>query len=222
VACGAIARPRSSSSSAGASERDSETELHEALSQIAAITRLRIEARCRMNKLIEAAQARRCPAAAHCRAGDGWRTLAPACRGRRRGPRRAAAPAGLATAPTSMAGVSPRLTFHAVDTFSGATAAGLEDRALASRRREVGTAEDRAGAAGGRPAEPLLIGEEYRTGRYEVLMHLDEYFARVGAKLPQPFFLSKVPLRFVITDASQRVHLPVLFSPWGYSYYRGS
>jgi 5-hydroxyisourate hydrolase len=53
-------------------------------------------------------------------------------------------------------------------------------------------------------------------------MHLDEYFARVGAKLPQPSFLSKVPLRFVITDASQRVHLPVLFSPWGYSYYRGS
>ena len=70
--------------------------------------------------------------------------------------------------------------------------------------------------------EPLLIGEEYRTGRYEVLMYLDEYFARVGAKLPQPSFLSKVPLRFVISDASQRVHLPVLFSPWGYSYYRGS
>ena len=35
-------------------------------------------------------------------------------------------------------------------------------------------------------------------------------------------FLSKVPLRFVIQDAAQRVHLAALFSPWGYSYYRGS
>jgi 5-hydroxyisourate hydrolase-like protein (transthyretin family) len=26
----------------------------------------------------------------------------------------------------------------------------------------------------------------------------------------------------VISDASQRVHLAALFSPWGYSYYRGS
>jgi 5-hydroxyisourate hydrolase len=76
--------------------------------------------------------------------------------------------------------------------------------------------------AGGRPADPLLIGDAYRSGRYEVLLHLDEYFAQMGAKLPQPSFLSKVPLRFVIQDAAQRVHLAALFSPWGYSYYRGS
>jgi 5-hydroxyisourate hydrolase len=131
-------------------------------------------------------------------------------------------PAGLTTAPTSMAGVSPRLTFHAVDTFSGATAPGLRIDISRHDGEKWVLLKTVQAQAGGRPAEPLLIGEEYRTGRYEVLMHLDDYFARVGAKLPQPSFLSKVPLRFVITDASQRVHLPVLFSPWGYSYYRGS
>ena len=53
-------------------------------------------------------------------------------------------------------------------------------------------------------------------------MDVGEYFARLGAQLPKPAFLSKVPLRIVIHDAAQRVHLPVLFSPWGYSFYRGS
>jgi len=53
-------------------------------------------------------------------------------------------------------------------------------------------------------------------------VHLDEYFAQMGAKLPNPGFLSKMPLRFVIQDAAQRVHLAALFSPWGYSYYCGS
>ena len=46
--------------------------------------------------------------------------------------------------------------------------------------------------------------------------------AHLGAKLPQPAFFGKVPLRIVIQDAGKRVHLPVLFSPWGFSFYRGS
>ncbi|MEO5695653.1 MAG: hydroxyisourate hydrolase [Burkholderiaceae bacterium] len=133
-----------------------------------------------------------------------------------------AAPAALTAAPTSQAGASPRLTFHAVDIFSGATGPGL--------KLELSRFEDGAfkliktvdAVAGGRTAEPLLLGEAYVPGRYEVLMNLGEYFERLGAKLPQPAFLSKVPLRIVIHDASQRLHLPVLFSPWGYSFYRGS
>ena len=134
----------------------------------------------------------------------------------------ASAPAGLTAAPTSMSGVSPRLTVHAIDSFSGVTGAGLK----ISLSRYEGNAwkplKTVVALAGGRPADPLLLGDEYRTGRYEVLLHLDEYFAMMNAKLPQPSFLSKVPLRFVINDASQRVHLAALFSPWGYSYYRGS
>ena len=132
------------------------------------------------------------------------------------------APAGPNKAPASQAGVSPRLTFHAVDTYHGATAAGLKlelSRFEGDRWELLKTVE---AVAGGRTEAPLLVDEAYRPGRYEVLMHLDEYFARLGAKLPQPSFLSKVPLRFVVADAGQRVHLPVLFSPWGYSYYRGS
>ena len=133
-----------------------------------------------------------------------------------------AQPAALSVAPTSQAGVSPRLTFHAVDTFHGASGAGLKVELSRFEGGEWKLLKTTETVAGGRTAEPLLVGDEYRKGRYEVLMNLGEYFARLGAQLPQPAFLSKVPLRIVIHDATQRVHLPVLFSPWGYSFYRGS
>jgi len=134
----------------------------------------------------------------------------------------ASGPSGLSTAPTSMSGVSPRLTVHAIDSYHGVTGAGLKmelSRFEGERWVPVKTVQ---AMPGGRPADPLLLGDAYRTGRYEVLLHLDEYFAAMNAKLPQPNFLAKVPLRFNIVDASQRVHLAALFSPWGYSYYRGS
>ena len=133
-----------------------------------------------------------------------------------------AQPSGLKVAPSSQAGASPRLTFHAIDIFHGATAAGLKldlSRFAGGAWRPLKTIEV---VAGGRPADPLLVGDAYQAGRYEVVMHVGEYFERLGAKLPKPAFFSKVPLRIVIHDAGQRVHLPVLFSPWGYSFYRGS
>lgn len=132
------------------------------------------------------------------------------------------APMAQTAAPASMAGASPRLTVHAIDTFHGATAPGLKfelSRFEDNRWRLLTTALSQQG---GRTAEPLLIGDAYRAGRYELLLHLDDYFAQRQAALPQPPFLTKVPLRFVVHDAAQRVHLAALFSPWGYSYYRGS
>ena len=134
----------------------------------------------------------------------------------------ASAPGGPTAAPTSMSGVSPRLTVHAIDSFHGVTGAGLKYDLSRFEGSAWKPLKSVLALAGGRPAEPLLIGDDYRAGRYEILLNLDDYFAMMGAKLPQPSFLAKVPLRFVISDASQRVHLAALFSPWGYSYYRGS
>lgn len=79
-----------------------------------------------------------------------------------------------------------------------------------------------ATAANGRTADPLLLDATYRVGRYEVLLHVDEYFAALDAKLPTPTFLSTVPVRFVIRNPAERIHLAILFTPWSYSYYRGS
>ncbi|WP_179403851.1 hydroxyisourate hydrolase [Burkholderia guangdongensis] len=130
--------------------------------------------------------------------------------------------------PVQQDGLSPRLTMHGLDTWHGVPAAGL--------RVELFGIEGGAGGEGGelrhlrtvtlapsgRSEPPLLIGDAYRVGTYELVLHVDEYFAQRNASLPEPPFLSKIPVRFRVTDATQRIHLPVLFGPWNYNYYRGS
>jgi len=131
-------------------------------------------------------------------------------------------PQGLTTAPTSQSGLSPRLTMHAIDTFHGTPGAGMRcdlsvlDGDKYRPIKSVTTAEN------GRTAEPLLVDEAVKAGRYELLMYFEEYFQKWKTQLPTPNFLKTVPVRFVIQDPKQRYHLPVLFTPWGYSYYRGS
>jgi 5-hydroxyisourate hydrolase len=131
-------------------------------------------------------------------------------------------PGGLTTAPVSQMGLSPRLTMHAIDTFHGTPGAGMKCQLSVldgDRYREIKSVTT---AENGRTAEPLLADDALKAGRYELLLHFEEYFRMRNVKLPAPNFLSVVPVRFVIKDVTQRYHLPVLFSPWGYSYYRGS
>jgi 5-hydroxyisourate hydrolase len=132
-----------------------------------------------------------------------------------------AAPAQ-SSGPIVLHGVSPRLTMHAVDTFHGSAATGLhidfsrfDGEAYVLLRSFVVNAN-------GRADEPLLIDDSYRAGRYEMLLHVDEYFAAKGARLPRPAFLSKVPVRFQVVNTSERIHLPIQFGPWSYTYSRGS
>ncbi len=117
-----------------------------------------------------------------------------------------------------------RLTTHALDTAHGRPAAGLSialwrlegtggERVLL---KEVRTNSD------GRTDQPLLAGEELTPGVYELVFGVGEYFASQGAPLPALPFLSEVPVRFGISDASAHYHVPLLASPWAYSTYRGS
>lgn len=138
-------------------------------------------------------------------------------------PVRAAGTAPLQTAgPTLQGGLSPRLTIHVLDIHHGTPAAGLrfELSAITGERRTLlrGATTNPVG----RTDEPLLVGDTYRPGTYELLLHADEYFAQRQASLPTPPFLAKVPIRFRVADAGERIHLPVLLGPWSYSYYRGS
>ncbi|CAG9183767.1 hypothetical protein LMG23992_05076 [Cupriavidus laharis] len=125
-------------------------------------------------------------------------------------------------APVQQGGLSPRLTMHALDTWHGTPAAGMRVDMYRIDNGQPRHLQTVTLAANGRSEPPLLIGDTYRMGTYELLLHVDEYFAARKANLPQPLFLSKIPLRLRVTDASQRIHLPVLFGPWSYNYYRGS
>jgi 5-hydroxyisourate hydrolase len=78
-------------------------------------------------------------------------------------------------------------------------------------------------AANGRTEAPLLAGEELHAALYELIFAVGDYFIRErGVALPEPAFLTDVPVRFGIADPQAHYHVPLLVSPWAYSTYRGS
>jgi 5-hydroxyisourate hydrolase len=115
------------------------------------------------------------------------------------------------------------LTTHVLDTALGKPAQGLriELYALDGEKRThlktVTTNEDGRVDGG-----PLLTGESFRSGTYELLFHAGDYLRQNGAALPQPAFFDLVPIRFGIADTAAHYHVPLLISPYGYSTYRGS
>ena len=116
----------------------------------------------------------------------------------------------------------PKLSTHALDTYTGKQAAGIridlyqiegEGRKLL---KSVRANEE------GRVTANLLEGEALQVARYELVFHVSEYYKTIGVPQSNPEFLDVVPLRVAIWDAKQRYHVPLYFSPWGYMTYRGS
>lgn len=115
-----------------------------------------------------------------------------------------------------------RLTTHILDTASGSPAAGvpIELFALSGDGRErltTATTND-----DGRCDAPLLDGDAFVAGVYELLFHVGDYLRACGTDLPSPAFLDIVPIRFGIASPGDHYHVPLLISPYGYSTYRGS
>ncbi len=75
--------------------------------------------------------------------------------------------------------------------------------------------------ADGRTDAPLLAGDDFIVGIYELVFDVGEYFAKQGTEAGMPF-LGQVPVRFGIGDVEAHYHVPLLVSPWAYSTYRGS
>jgi hydroxyisourate hydrolase len=73
----------------------------------------------------------------------------------------------------------------------------------------------------GRTDAPLLVGDEFIAGTYELIFDVGAYFARQGIAAEPPF-LAQVPVRFGVGDPTAHYHVPLLVSPWAYSTYRGS
>jgi 5-hydroxyisourate hydrolase len=115
-----------------------------------------------------------------------------------------------------------RLTTHILDTAQGRPGHGIaiEVYRLSGTQRDhlttVTTNDD------GRCDAPLLEGEAFTTGAYELVFHAGDYLRRQQTGASEPLFLDVIPLRFGVADASQHYHVPLLLSPYGYTTYRGS
>jgi 5-hydroxyisourate hydrolase len=112
--------------------------------------------------------------------------------------------------------MSAKLSTHVLDTAKGRPAAGMKIelwfRDADGRRVMLKTAVTNTD---GRTDAPLLNADEIKAGDYELIFFVGDYFA-------ERTFLDRVPVHFSISDASVSYHVPLLFSPWAYSTYRGS
>lgn len=113
-----------------------------------------------------------------------------------------------------------RLTTHVLDTAQGKPGAGIKiDLFRVDSERQliktVITNDD------GRTEEPLLDGDRFSLGIWELVFAIDQYFSTSAIAVSEPPFLDRVTIRFTIATDSH-YHVPLLVSPWSYSTYRGS
>jgi 5-hydroxyisourate hydrolase len=116
------------------------------------------------------------------------------------------------------------LTTHVLDTAHGCPAVGIAIELW--RVSQDGSSRELLTAvktnADGRTPQPLLAGDDFAAGVYELDFAVGEYFAAQGVPTPEIPFLDRVTIRFGIADAQAHYHVPLLVSPWSYSTYRGS
>ena len=73
----------------------------------------------------------------------------------------------------------------------------------------------------GRCDAPLLQGDEFAIGEYELVFAPATICAGWACSCPNPPFLDQIPIRFGMAE-QKHYHVPLLVSPYGYSTYRGS
>ena len=115
-----------------------------------------------------------------------------------------------------------RLSTHILDTVRGRPAAGVKIDLWrlgtdGARSHVTGTLTN----ADGRTDAPLLIGESYVPGTYELTFEIGPYF-KANGQGGDPPFLDVVPIRFTMTEPDGHYHVPLVCTPWSYSTYRGS
>jgi 5-hydroxyisourate hydrolase len=111
-----------------------------------------------------------------------------------------------------------KLTTHALDTYSGKPAKGMKvDVYFITNKKEK--IKSTVLNKDGRSEEALV--DEIKVGNYELIFYVGEYFKNI-VELQNPKFLNEVSIKFGISNSKEKYHVPILFSPWSYSTYRGS
>lgn len=115
-----------------------------------------------------------------------------------------------------------RVTTHVLDTSLGKPAAGIVvgfSRVLGGG--ELALLTTATTNPDGRCDAPLMEGEAFELGEYELTFAAGPYFEATGRAAREPKFLSDIVVRFGISER-RHYHVPLLLSPFGYSTYRGS
>jgi 5-hydroxyisourate hydrolase len=112
------------------------------------------------------------------------------------------------------------LSIHVVDVSRGVVAAGMRVEVYADTPSRTLLCAGEINAKGVLD-QTVLMSETMGVGYYEAVFHAAAYYRLAGAPLPAQPFLDVVTYRFGISDLAQHYHLPMKFTPWGYSCFRG-
>ena len=114
-----------------------------------------------------------------------------------------------------------KLTTHVLDVYSGKPGKGISVELYYisnSERKKITSVKLNND---GRADSPLVQGENFIKGKYELIFYIGDYFKNISPAKDIPF-LDDVVIRFGISNPSEHYHVPLLVSPWSYSTYRGS
>jgi 5-hydroxyisourate hydrolase len=107
-----------------------------------------------------------------------------------------------------------RVTAHVLDLYTGTPANGLKIDLLAMEGNTSRVLKSVVTNVDGRPPEgPLLTPDTMKTGRYQAVVYVGDYYKKIGAKLPGGYY-TKLILEFDIYDAKSPHHLPFQITPW--------
>jgi 5-hydroxyisourate hydrolase len=110
------------------------------------------------------------------------------------------------------------ITTHVLDTARGRPGVGVPvslERFSDGEWKEVGRAQT---DEDGRAKQLLHPHQVLKLGTYRLSFDLAAWFAAQGVEA----FFPSATIVFLVRDAGQHYHVPLLLSPYGYSTYRGS
>ena len=114
-----------------------------------------------------------------------------------------------------------KLTTHVLDTFSGKPGKGIKVELFFFNGEKREKINSIILNSDGRSDKPLVENETFKSGKYELIFYIGDYFKKITT-LDEIQFLDDVVVRFGISNNKENYHVPLLVSPWSYSTYRGS
>ena len=115
-----------------------------------------------------------------------------------------------------------RLTTHVLDTTHGLPGAEIKVELYKVSEDSTEKMATVITNSDGRTDAPILAGNDFRPGKYQLVFYVADYYRSKGVELDGVPFLDDVVIRFGLDDPEAHYHVPLLVSPYSFSTYRGS
>jgi len=112
------------------------------------------------------------------------------------------------------------ISVHAVDIARGIPADGLKVGIWRMEGQGINIATGVCNKSG-LFEHPVSSGDGVQRGLYEVTFDVSDYYRATGVDVPDPAFVEVAVFRFGIDKVTEHFHLPLKFTPWGFSLFRG-